>query len=92
MTIKHRFPLFLIPMASSKAKILADRQMGTQIGLQHTPTIFVVGNGGAATPAVEVEDRTNLDQIIEDMLQKAPAARRKKPSAKKAAAKKTAQK
>src|SRR5882724_5879146 len=76
-----------------KNKILADRQLGTQIGLQHTPTIFVVGNGGAATPAVEVEDRTKLDQIIEDMLQKAPAApAAKKPVAKKAPAKKAAKK
>jgi protein-disulfide isomerase len=85
-------PFVLDPDGQFKAKILADRQLGTQIGLQHTPTIFVVGNGGAATPAVEVEDRTKLDQIIEDMLQKAPAATAKKPAAKKAPAKKPANK
>jgi protein-disulfide isomerase len=86
-------PFVLDPDGQFKTKILADRQMGTQIGLQHTPTIFVVGNGGAATPAVEVEDRTKLDQIIEDMLQKAPAApAAKKPAAKKAPARKTAKK
>jgi hypothetical protein len=67
--------------------------MGTQIGLQHTPTIFVVGNGGAATPAVEVEDRSKLDQIIEDTLQKSPAGpATKKPAAKKTTAKKTVKK
>jgi protein-disulfide isomerase len=86
-------PFVLDPDGQFKTKILADRQMGTQIGLQHTPTIFVVGNGGAATPAVEVEDRTKLDQIIEDMLQKAPAApAAKKPAVKKATAKKAAKK
>jgi len=86
-------PFVLDPDGQFKTKILADRQLGTQIGLQHTPTIFVVGNGGAATPAVEVEDRTKLDQIIEDMLQKAPAApAAKKPIAKKAPAKKAAKK
>jgi protein-disulfide isomerase len=86
-------PFVLDPDGQFKTKILADRQMGTQIGLQHTPTIFVVGNGGAATPAVEVEDRAKLDQIIEDMLQKAPAApAAKKPAAKKAPARKTAKK
>ena len=86
-------PFVLDPDGQFKTKILADRQLGTQIGLQHTPTIFVVGNGGAATPVVEVEDRTKLDQIIEDMLQKAPAApAAKKPVAKKAPAKKTAKK
>ena len=90
---KTPLPFVVDPDGQLKAKILADRQMGTQIGLQHTPTIFVVGNGGAATPAVEVEDRTKLDQIIEDMLQKAPAApAAKKPAAKKAAAKKSAKK
>src|ERR1700704_5562575 len=85
-------PFVLDPDGQFKSKILADRQLGTQIGLQHTPTIFVVGNGGAATPAVEVEDRTKLDQIIEDMLQKAPAPAAKKPAAKKAPARKTAKK
>jgi protein-disulfide isomerase len=86
-------PFVLDPDGQFKNKIQADRQMGNQIGLQHTPTIFVVGNGGAATPAVEVEDRTKLGQIIEDMLQKAPAApAAKKPAAKKTTAKKAAQK
>jgi protein-disulfide isomerase len=86
-------PFVLDPDGQFKNKIQADRQMGNQIGLQHTPTIFVVGNGGAATPAVEVEDRTKLGQIIEDMLQKAPAApAAKKPAAKKTTAKKATKK
>jgi protein-disulfide isomerase len=86
-------PFVLDPDGQFKNKIQADRQMGNQIGLQHTPTIFVVGNGGAATPAVEVEDRTKLDQIIEDMLQKAPASPgSKKSTAKKATTKKAATK
>ncbi|MGC2745595.1 MAG: thioredoxin domain-containing protein [Candidatus Angelobacter sp.] len=89
---KTPIPFVLDPDGQFKAKILADREMGTQIGLQHTPTIFVVGNGGAATPAVEVEDRTKLDQIIEDMLQKAPAATSTKKPASKKQAKKTAKK
>jgi len=90
---KTPIPFVIDPDGQFNTRILADRQMGTQIGLQHTPTIFVVGNGGPATPAVEVEDRTKLDQIIEDMLQKAPAgAGAKKPATKKAPAKKTAKK
>ena len=56
-----------------KNKVIADRDLGSRIGLQHTPTIFVVGNGGAATPAVEVEDRSKLSQIVEEMLAKSPA-------------------
>jgi len=68
-----------------KAKVIADRELGTQIGLQHTPTIFVIGIGGAATPPVEIEDYSKLGQAVEEMLQKSPAP----PSAKKTAPKKT---
>src|SRR5438270_3634345 len=60
------------PEGKLKDKVIADRELGTQLGLQGTPTIFVVGNGGAATPPVEVKDRAQLGQIVEDMLQKSP--------------------
>ena len=88
---KAPIPFVLDPDGKLKGKVVADRDMGTQIGLAHTPTIFVVGNGGAATPAVEVEDRAKLNEIIEAMLQKAaPPAKNavpKKGTAKKAAKK-----
>jgi protein-disulfide isomerase len=70
---KTPLPFAVDPDGKLKDKVVADRNLGTQIGLQHTPTIFVVGSGGAATPAVEVSDRSQLGQIIEDMLQKSPA-------------------
>jgi hypothetical protein len=76
-----------------KAKVIADRDLGTQIGLQHTPTIFVIGNGGAATPPVEIDDYSTLGQAVEDMLKKAPAAApAKKTTPKKASTKKTEKK
>ena len=81
-------PFAVDPEGKLKEKIIADRDLGTQIGLQHTPTIFVIGNAGAATPAVEVEDRTQIDQIIEDMQKKAAAAAPAKTPAKKGTAKK----
>ncbi len=85
---KSPLPFVVDPEGKLKEKIIADRDLGTQIGLQHTPTIFVIGNAGAATPAVEVEDRTQIDQIIEDMQKKAAAAAPAKTPAKKGAAKK----
>jgi protein-disulfide isomerase len=88
---KAPIPFVLDPDGQLKAKILADRDLGNKIGLQHTPTIFVIGSGGAATPAVEVDDRSKLGSIIEDMLKKAPPAAGKTGS-KKPAAKKTAKK
>jgi protein-disulfide isomerase len=85
---KSPLPFVVDPEGKLKEKIIADRDLGTQIGLQHTPTIFVIGNAGAATPAVEVEDRTQIDQIIEDMQKKAAAAAPAKTPAKKGPAKK----
>ncbi|HEY7404683.1 MAG TPA: thioredoxin domain-containing protein [Candidatus Angelobacter sp.] len=77
---KTPLPFALDPEGKLKEKVLADQNLGQQIKLQHTPTIFVVGNGGAATPAVEVTDRSQLSQIVEDMLAKAPAAKTPAPA------------
>ncbi len=90
---KAPIPFVLDPDGQLKAKVIADRDLGTQIGLQHTPTIFVIGNGGAATPPVEIDDYSTLGKAVEDMLQKAPApAPAKKAAPKKTTAKKTAKK
>lgn len=82
---KVPLPFAFDPDGKLKDKVLADRSFGTQIKLEHTPTIFVVGNGGAATPAVEVTDRSQLGQIVEDMLAKSPVA--KTPASAKSATK-----
>lgn len=90
---KAPVPFVLDPDGQFKAKIIADRTLGTQIGLQHTPTIFVIGNGGAATPPIEIDDYSKIGQAVEDMLQKAPAAApAKKTAPKKTTTKKTAKK
>jgi protein-disulfide isomerase len=90
---KAPLPFVFDPDGQLKAKVIADRELGSRIGVQGTPTIFVVGNGGAATPAVEVSvgDFKNLGQFVEDMLQKSPAPGQK-AAPKKAAPKKPAQK
>src|SRR5262249_32158030 len=79
---KAPIPFVLDPDGKLKAKILADRDLCNQVGLQHTPTIFIVGNGGDAPPPMEVTDRSQMGSMIEDMQQKA------KPVAGSAAAKK----
>jgi protein-disulfide isomerase len=90
---KTPIPFVLDPDGQLKAKIIADRDLGTQIGLQHTPTIFVIGNGGPATPPIEIDDYSKIGQAVEEMLQKAPAAAPvKKTTPKKATTKKTAKK
>jgi len=90
---KAPLPFVFDPDGQLRAKVIADRDLGTKIGLQHTPTIFVIGNGGAATPPIEVDDYKRLGQYVEEMLQKSPAPPpAKKAAPKKGAAKKPAQK
>jgi len=52
--------------------VRADYLLGQRIGVEHAPTIWVVGNSGVSQPLVEeVKVREKLGQMIEDMLSKA---------------------
>jgi len=61
------------PDGKLKDKVSADLNLGMQLKLQHTPTIFVVGSCAAA-PAAEVIDRSQLGQIVDDAAAKCPPA------------------
>ncbi|HET9837417.1 MAG TPA: thioredoxin domain-containing protein [Candidatus Angelobacter sp.] len=78
---KITVPFSQDPDGSLTAKVKADYVLGQRIGVEHTPTIWVVGNGGVSQPLVEeVRDRAQLNQMIEDMLARstpAPPAPRK---------------
>ena len=51
--------------------VRADYLLGQRIGVEHTPTIWVVSNSGVSQPLVEeVKVREKLDRMIEDMLSK----------------------
>src|SRR6267154_2435359 len=51
--------------------VRADYSLGQRIGVEHTPTIWVVSNGGVSQPLVEeVKDRDKLGHMIEDMFSK----------------------
>lgn len=76
---KVPLPFAVDPLGKLKEKIQTDYALGQRLGLEHTPTIFVIGNGGASTPFVEVVDRAQLSEIIEDMQKKAGAAGSEKP-------------
>jgi protein-disulfide isomerase len=70
---KTPLPFAVDPEGKLKEKINADVTLGQRAGLEHTPTIFVIGAGGATTQYVEVSDRNQLSQIIEDMQKKSGA-------------------
>jgi protein-disulfide isomerase len=62
---KTTMPFLVDPNGKLADKVKADFQLGQRIGIQHTPTLFVVTNGGKGEPFVEVVDRTQLTQMIE---------------------------
>jgi protein-disulfide isomerase len=81
---KVALPAFVDPAGKFAAKVKADFQLGQQLGVQHTPTIYVVSDTLRGQPFVEVVDRAQLVQMVNDM--KAQVAKEKpavKPVAKK---------
>jgi len=78
------------PDGKLAALVKADFALGQRIGVEHTPTVWVVSNGGVSQPLVEeVKDREKLGQMIEDMLGKAqPVSAATSSSATKAAVRK----
>lgn len=64
---KVAIPFAIDPRGELAAKINADRDLGKRIGLEHTPTIYVVSNKSQGTPFVEVVDRSQLFQMIDAM-------------------------
>jgi len=72
------------PAGKLAEKVKADFALGQRIGVEHTPTIWVISNSAVSPPLVEeVKDREQLSQMMDDMLKKAePAAAIKNPAAK----------
>jgi len=63
------------PGGSLAKSVTDDFNLGKQIGVEHTPTIWVVGDSGVSQPLVqEVKDQAVLNRMIEDMLAKAKPA------------------
>ena len=48
------------------AEVKADYALGQSVGIQHTPTIWVVTNRTSGSPFVEVVDRSRLFTLIEE--------------------------
>jgi protein-disulfide isomerase len=60
-------PFVVDPEGKFAAKVKADFQLGQKIGIEHTPTIWVVGTTKTAEPFVEVVDRSQMSQLIDQM-------------------------
>jgi len=81
---KVAFPFAVDPQGKFAAEVKADYALGQRIGIEHTPTIWVVTNrSGSAPPFVEVVDRTKLYNIIDQaMAETKPATHTTTASAK----------
>jgi protein-disulfide isomerase len=65
---KVALPFVIDPQQKLAALVKADYALGQSVGIQHTPTIWVVTNQTKGAPFVEVLDRTKLYSMIDDAL------------------------
>ena len=74
---KIELPFAVDPQGKLSDKVKADFALGQKIGIEHTPTIWVVTASSNGAPFVEVVDRTRLYEMIEDAMAEssAPAAK-----------------
>jgi protein-disulfide isomerase len=64
---KVELPFVLDPQGKLTAEINRDKGLGQRVGINHTPTIYVVSNKTQGKPFVEVVDRTKLFELIDAM-------------------------
>jgi protein-disulfide isomerase len=61
-------PFAIDPMGRLAQEVKDDRDLGERIGIEHTPTIWIVTNAPHAQPYVEVVDRSRLFLLIDQAL------------------------
>jgi protein-disulfide isomerase len=61
-------PFAIDPQGKLAADVKADYALGQRIGIEHTPTIWVVTANSKGAPFVEVVDRSKLFQLIDQAI------------------------
>lgn len=61
-------PFAVDPQGKLAALVKADYALGQRVGLEHTPTIWVVTANSKGAPFVEVVDRSKLFQLIDQAI------------------------
>jgi len=64
---KVQVPFVIDPQGKFAAEVNAEKELGKKVGIQHTPTIYVVGTRNPSRPFIEVTDTNQLFQLIEAM-------------------------
>ena len=70
---KTALPLFVDPSGQLKAKVTADFNLGQQLGVNQTPTVYVVGDVKNGPSSIPVTDMTKLISTIDMMKQQVAA-------------------
>jgi len=65
---KLQLPFAMDPQGKLAGLVKADYALGQRIGIEHTPTIWVVTANSKGAPFIEVLDRSRLYQLIDQAL------------------------
>jgi hypothetical protein len=65
---KVGLPFVIDPEGKLAAQVKADRDLGTTLHIEHTPTIWVVSNKKTGKSYVEVADTSQLYVTIDAMM------------------------
>lgn len=63
-----QLPFAIDPQGKLAGLVKADYALGQRIGIEHTPTIWVVTSNSKGAPFVEVVDRSRLYQLIDQAI------------------------
>jgi protein-disulfide isomerase len=66
---KIAMPFAIDPQGKLLAAVKADYALGQRIGIEHTPTIWIVTANSKGAPFIEVVDRSKLYQLIDQALE-----------------------
>ena len=66
---KIELPFAMDPQGKLAAEVKADYALGQRIGIEHTPTIWIVTANSKGAPFIEVVDRNKLYQLIDQALE-----------------------
>lgn len=61
-------PFAVDPQGKLAALVKADYALGQRVGIEHTPTIWVVTSNSKGAPFIEVVDRSKLFQLIDQAI------------------------
>jgi protein-disulfide isomerase len=64
---KVTLPFVVDPQNKFANEVRADKNLAERIGILHTPTLYVVNDSRSGRPFIEVVDRSQLFQMIDQM-------------------------